>query len=431
MSAIKDSFEHIAKANREWLLRHATGKVGADLAEDIVQEALFKAARAYEREQYHEDGKIEAWLMRILQNTIKDHYRKSGSSAPPLSLDLFTDEQDDLYTYLPDPSPTPEERVIEKESVHSILLALQMLPKKQKAIFTCRFIEGRSLEQTADRLQMPVGSVKSGGNAATTKIRNILGVKISPNLLRRNNSMENKNIEHEFCKDRLFLYAKGLLSHEKLAEVEGHLATCPTCRRMANAMKKLVQKLTFGPEDEHSRLLIHFPEEKVIYGGLAVPFPNAEEINVRLKEIDGNLPAMDFMIYDEGEGEIRLLADNCGSEFPYTKVTKDGEKYLDIHHVDRIYPCQWFYFVWEVDETVTTERAKEAYNLYRCKVTQGAVRTEQKDMYYQAIPEKAENIRMKRGNGIIECDGVRFAYADNFISEGDTLRLEYSYLLNE
>ena len=85
--------------------------------------------------------------------------------------------------------------------------------------------------------------------------------------------MENKNIEHEFCKDRLFLYAKGLLSHDKLAEVEGHLATCPTCRKMANAMKKLVQKMTFAPEDEHSRFIIHFPEEKMIYAGICEPSP--------------------------------------------------------------------------------------------------------------------------------------------------------------
>lgn len=427
---IKESFEIIAKENREWMLRHAAGKVGTDLAEDLVQEALLKAARAYQGERYSEDGKIEAWLMRILQNTLKDHYRKSGSSAPKLSLDLVTDEQDDLYSYLPDPSPTPEERVIEKESVHSILLALQMLPKKQKAIFTCRFIEGRSLEETADRLQIPVGSVKSGGNAATAKIRNILGVKISPNLLRRNNSMENKNHEHEFCKDRLFLHAKGLLTHDKLAEVEGHLATCPTCRKMANAMKKLVQKMTFAPEDEYSRFIIHFPEEKIIYGGATLPMSYVEETNTELAALGGELPEGSVKLGDAG-GVFRLIADNHGTELPFIKMEKDGEKYLDIRRLDHVHPSQWFYVSWEVDETITTERAKEAYNLYRCKVSQSPGQTDQKDMYYQALPEKAENVRIKRGNGITECDGVRFAYVDSFIREGDTLRLEYSYLLNE
>ena len=395
-----------------------------------MQEALLKAARAYEREQYREDGKIEAWLMRILQNTIKDHYRKS-EGASPLSLDLVTDEQDDLYTYLPDDSPTPEERVIQKEAVLSIMQAMQMLPKKQKAIFTCRFIEGRSLEETADRLQMPIGSVKSGGNAATAKIRTILGVQISPNLIRRNHSMENKNMEHEFCKDRLFLYAKGLLSHDKLAKVEGHLATCPTCRKMANAMKKLVQKMTFAPEDERSRFIIHFPEEKMIYAGICEPMPNVEGTNARLKAVGGDLPEGDFVIHEEDEGEIRLFADNYGTELPFTQVCKDGDKCISIRHIDQIYPSQWFYIAWAVDEAITTERAKEAYNLYRCKVTQGTVRADQKDMYYQAIPEKAENIRIKRGNGVTECEGVRFAYADSFLSKGDTLRLEYSYLLGE
>lgn len=430
MSAIKESFEIIAKENREWLLRYATGKVAPDLAEDIVQEALLKAARAWEREQYQEDGKVQAWLMRILQNTLKDHYRRSGSSAPALSLDLVTDEQDDLYTYLPDPSPTPEERVIQKEAIFSIMRAMQLLPKKQKAIFTCRFIEGRSLEETADRLQMPVGSVKSGGNAATTKIRNILGVKIAPNLLRRNNSMENKNIEHEFCKDRLFLYAKGLLSHEKLAEVEGHLATCPTCRKIANAMKKLVQTMTFAPEDERSRFIIHFPEEKIIYGGASSHVLDVEETNEMLAALGGELPEGSVKLGDAG-GEFRLIADNHGAELPFIKMEKDGEKYLDIRRMDRVYPLQWFFVSWEVDESITTERAKEAYNLYRCKVSQSPAQTDQKDMYYQAIPEKAENIRIKRGNGVMECEGVRFAYADSFLSEGDTLKLEYSYLLNE
>lgn len=415
--------------NRGWMVSYAKGKLTDDqAAEDVVQDALLKASRAYGH--YTDEGKEKDWLMRILQNTIRDYYRAQSPNAV-LSLDLATDEQDDLYHYLPDDAPTPEERVIQKDTVQSVLQAMQMLPKKQKAIIICRFFEGRSLEETADKLKMPIGSVKSGGNAATAKIRNILGVKISPNLLRRNNSMENKNTEHEFCKDRLFLYAKGLLSHEKLAEVEGHLATCPTCRRMANAMKKLVQRLTFGPEDEHSRFVIHFPEEKMIYGGYCIPLPDAEAMNARLKEVGGDLPEGDFMLNDEDEGEIRLLSDNYGAELPFTQTMRDGEKYLSVRHVDRVYPCQWFYFAWEVDEFVTTERAKEAPNLYRCKVTQGTARVEQKDMYYQAIPEKAENIRMKRGNGVIECEGVRFAYADSFLSEGDTLRLEYSYLLNE
>lgn len=415
--------------NRGWMVAYAKGKLGsADAAEDVVQEALLKASNAYER--YTDEGKARAWLMRILQNTLRDHYR-AQSPTPILSLDHADDEQDDLYHYIPDDAPTPEERVILKDTVQSVLQAMQMLPKKQKAILICRFFEGKSLEETADRLQMPIGSVKSGGNAATNKIRNILGVKLNPALMRRNDSMENKNKEHEFCKDRLLLYAKGLLSHEKLAEVEGHLAVCPTCRKMANAMKKLVQRLTFGPEDEHSRFIIHFPEEKTIYAGFCIPLPEAEAMNARLKEVGGDLPEGDFALYDEDEGEVRLLADNRGVELPFTKATRDGEKYLDVRHVDRVYPCQWFYFAWEVDESVTTERAKEAYNLYRCKMTQGTARTEQKDMYYQAIPEKAENIRMKRGNGVIECEGVKFAYADSYLSEGDTLRLEYSYLLNE
>ncbi len=414
--------------NRSWMVAYAKGKLGsADAAEDVVQEALLKASRAYER--YTDEGKERAWLMRILQNALKDHYR-AQSPTLILSLDLAADEQDDLYHYLPDDAPTPEERVIRKDTVQSVLQAMQMLPKKQKAILICRFFEGKSLEETADKLNMPIGSVKSGDNAATNKIRNILGVKISPALMRRSDSMELKNKEHEFCKDRLFLYAKGLLSHEKLAEVEGHLAVSSTCRRMANAMKKLVQTLTFAHDDEISRFIIHFPEEKVIYGGASLPIPNSEQTNAELAEMGGELPEGSVKLGDGG-GMFRLVANNHGVELPFIKMQKDGEKYLDIRRLDHVHPSQWFYVSWEVDESITTERAKEAPNLFRCKVSQSAVPTDQKDMYFQAIPEKAENIRMKRGNGVIECEGVRFAYADSYLSEGDTLRLEYSYLLNE
>lgn len=47
---------------------------------------------------------------------------------------------------------------------------------------------------------------------------------------------------------------------------------------------------------------------------------------------------------------------------------------------------------------------------------------------YLAIPAGAKNIRIRRGNGVIDAGAYRFAFSERYVAEDECLRLEFTYL---
>src|SRR3954454_7624588 len=87
------------------LLDHARRMAGAEHAEDVVQDALLRALRAYPRLRHAEH--LRAWLFRIVTNCAMDAHRSrrrevpdadagAGLSVDPEELDGFEDLLDGL-----------------------------------------------------------------------------------------------------------------------------------------------------------------------------------------------------------------------------------------------------------------------------------------------------------------------------------------------
>ena len=47
----------------------------------------------------------------------------------------------------------------------------------------------------------------------------------------------------------------------------------------------------------------------------------------------------------------------------------------------------------------------------------------------QMIPAEAENIRIKKGNGVIDCGGYKAVYADRYVGADETIWLEYTFTM--
>ncbi len=99
-------FWTLVEAHGDELLAHARRMAGPEHAEDVVQDALLRALRAYPRLR-HADH-LRAWLYRVTTNAAIDHHRRSGrelpteeppaQSADPHEIDGF----EDLIAGLPD-----------------------------------------------------------------------------------------------------------------------------------------------------------------------------------------------------------------------------------------------------------------------------------------------------------------------------------------
>jgi RNA polymerase sigma-70 factor (ECF subfamily) len=101
-------FWTLVEAHGDELLAHARRMAGPEHAEDVVQDALLRALRAYPRLR-HADH-LRAWLYRVTTNAAIDHHRRAKRETPmdePPAVSVDPHEIDgfeDLIGALPDGS---------------------------------------------------------------------------------------------------------------------------------------------------------------------------------------------------------------------------------------------------------------------------------------------------------------------------------------
>ena len=129
-------------------------------AEDLVQETFLRAYRF--QHQFERGTNIKAWLFKIQTNLFRSRYRKAWNA--PQSLE----DTEDFYLYHhlgPDQQdgspPDPAEEVLDRIGVEEVRKAIEDLPAPYRAAVLLTDVEGFSYKETADILEVPVGTVMS------------------------------------------------------------------------------------------------------------------------------------------------------------------------------------------------------------------------------------------------------------------------------
>jgi len=117
-------------------------------AQDIAQEAFIQAWR--DLDSLKEPAKFPNWLCRIAKNRCMDFLRQA-------KLDMV--ELEEAYT-INDPSPGPLEQVEKKELTESVLAAVRALPEKLRLTTTLFYINGYTINEVAEFLEVPAGTIK-------------------------------------------------------------------------------------------------------------------------------------------------------------------------------------------------------------------------------------------------------------------------------
>jgi len=158
------------------------------LALDIVQDAMLKLTEKYSG---HPLPELPLLFQRILQNTIRDFYRRQKVRAiwtMPLSSLLGADaddEGDPLETLeVADESKfsePPAEQLERTQALALIEKALERLPGRQRQAFLLRYWEELDVAETAKAMGCSEGSVKTHCSRATHALATILkkqGIKL-------------------------------------------------------------------------------------------------------------------------------------------------------------------------------------------------------------------------------------------------------------
>jgi RNA polymerase sigma-70 factor (ECF subfamily) len=140
----------------------------ADEADSAVQDTFFKAYQSLEKQSCDVDDPAR-WLTRIAVNTCLDRLRSKRW--------LFwrkrpgPEDEATILALAASREPDAEDRVFALEIGRRLAAGLACLSNRQRAVFTLRHYEDRSLDEIARILELDVGTVKAHLNRAVVKLR--------------------------------------------------------------------------------------------------------------------------------------------------------------------------------------------------------------------------------------------------------------------
>ena len=140
---------------------------------DIVQDAMMKLAESYGDRPADE---LPMLFQRIIQNTIRDYYRRSKvRSLWTTLLSALSPADDDDYDPLESfaaesgsysPS-TPDGQLEQSQALEVIEKEIKLLPARQREAFLMRYWEDMDVAETASAMGCSEGSVKTHCSRAT------------------------------------------------------------------------------------------------------------------------------------------------------------------------------------------------------------------------------------------------------------------------
>ncbi len=148
------TFEQLAIPLLPALLRHALWLARNEAeAEDLAQEALSKALRAFD--SFTPGTNFKAWIFRILRNTFL-----TTRTAIAATRTTFFEDSEEIEAAT-DTSATPEETLLQLDNAALVQHALQQLPPPLRDCLLLCDVEDLKYKEIAGILDLPIGTVMS------------------------------------------------------------------------------------------------------------------------------------------------------------------------------------------------------------------------------------------------------------------------------
>ncbi|MDQ3231872.1 MAG: RNA polymerase sigma factor [Pseudobdellovibrionaceae bacterium] len=145
--------EHAAGVRR---LLHRMG-VGNDL-DDLAQETFVKIF--HHLNEFEARSSLKTWIYSVAINTARDHHRKNKRRS---WLSFFGDDTHEVSSH-----ERPDHQVSDREQIEGLLKALS--PKLRETV-VLHSIQELELQEIAEILKIPLGTVKSRLHEARSKLK--------------------------------------------------------------------------------------------------------------------------------------------------------------------------------------------------------------------------------------------------------------------
>ena len=152
------------KVKAHLVARGAPAGVADELTQEVMlivwrKAALFDAGK----------GSLVTWLYTISRNCLLNHVRAAGRRE--IDIDVVPEPGD-----APDDAqPSGEQQLIDGERRRGLAASVERLPPEQREILHRAYWKGQTLQECADEIQIPLGTVKTRVRLALARLRELLG----------------------------------------------------------------------------------------------------------------------------------------------------------------------------------------------------------------------------------------------------------------
>jgi RNA polymerase sigma-70 factor (ECF subfamily) len=149
--------------------------------EDVIQETFIQAIRDIANCQANSQQSFAAWLSAIAEHRLHDiiktlYRRKRGGDRRQVEgfVNQSADRLVELVELISDHRSTPGRALTRDEATQAIRVGIAALPEDQREAIRLRFLDGRSIEETAARLGRTAAAVNGLVRRAKESLRSTL-----------------------------------------------------------------------------------------------------------------------------------------------------------------------------------------------------------------------------------------------------------------
>jgi RNA polymerase sigma-70 factor (ECF subfamily) len=137
------------------------------IAEDLVQETFLRIWNRGHRFDAAR-GSLSTWILTVARNRAIDYVRSAGARAAKGQTDLDAIEHPALFVDV-------ERDLLNSDRLRRIRLAFEKLSQNQRTALELAYFEGLSQTEMAERMQQPLGTIKTWVRSALQILRDELG----------------------------------------------------------------------------------------------------------------------------------------------------------------------------------------------------------------------------------------------------------------
>jgi len=136
-------------------------------AEDLVQETFLRVWNRVQAFDQHK-GALGPWVLTVARNRAIDYLRSVDGRMAQNAFELEANEHPSMFANL-------ETEILTSDQARRLKLAFEKLTPNQRQVIELAYYEGLTQSEMADRMNQPLGTVKTWVRGALKALRDDLG----------------------------------------------------------------------------------------------------------------------------------------------------------------------------------------------------------------------------------------------------------------